>query len=70
MTEKTLSDEKLYTLTQVLQVLDISKHRLNYLFDSRKLRTEDFLRLPTGERIYRESDLEKIKKALFEVSSK
>lgn len=70
MTEKTLSDEKLYTLTQVLQVLNIARHKLNYLFDSRKLKVEEFLKLPNGERVYRHSDLEKIRKALFEVSSK
>lgn len=70
MTEKTLSDEKLYTLTQILQVLDIARHKLSYLFDSRKLKTEDFLRLPSGERVYRQSDIEKIKKALFEVGNK
>ena len=69
MTENTLS-EKLYTLSQVLQTLNIARHRLNYLFDSRKLRAEEFLKLPNGERVYRESDLEKIRKALFEVSSK
>lgn len=69
MTGKTLS-EKLYTLSQVLQVLNVARHRLNYLFDSRKLKAEEFLKLPNGERVYRESDLEKIKKALFEVSTK
>lgn len=69
MTEKTLS-EKLYTMSQVLQMLNIARHRLNYLFDSRKLKAEEFLKLPNGERVYRESDIEKIKKALFEVQTK
>lgn len=69
MTENALS-EKLYTLSQILQMLNIARHRLNYLFDSRKLKAEEFLRLPNGERVYRESDLEKIKRALFEVGAK
>ena len=69
MTENVLS-EKLYTLSQILQKLNIARHRLNYLFDSRKLRAEEFLKLPNGERVYRESDLDKIKKALFEVGVK
>lgn len=70
MIDKNLCGEKLYTLTQVLQILNIARHRLNYLFDSRKLKAEEFLKLPNGERIYRESDLEKIKKVLFGVQSK
>lgn len=70
MTEKTFSEEKLYTLAQICQMLNIAKHKLAYLFDSRKLKTEDFLRLPNGERVYRHSDLEKIKRALFEVIAK
>lgn len=70
MTEKLLSEEKLYTLTQVVQKLNIAKHKLNYLFDSRRLKTEDFLKLPNGERVYRESDIERIKRVLFEVSTK
>jgi len=67
---KNALSEKLYTLSQVLQMLNIARHRLNYLFDSRKLKAEEFLKLPNGERVYRESDLEKIKLALFEVGAK
>lgn len=69
MTENTLS-EKLYTLSQVLQALNVARHKLNYLFDSRKLKAEEFLKLPNGERVYRESDLLKIRNALFEVGAK
>lgn len=65
-----LSQERLYTLSQVVQLLNVARHRLNYLFDSRKLKAEDFLKLPNGERVYRESDLEKIRRALFEVGCK
>ena len=70
MTEQSLTSEKLFTMSQVVQMLNIPKHRLIYLFDSRKLKAEEFLKLPNGERVYRESDLEKIKKALFEVGAK
>jgi len=70
MTENILSDEKLYTLTQVLPLLNVARHRLSYLFDSRKLKAEEFLKLPNGEKVYRDTDLEKIKKALFEVGAK
>lgn len=70
MTEKSLSEEKLYTLSQICQMLNVAKHKLAYLFDSRKLKAEDFLKLPGGERVYRNSDVEKIKRALFEVGAK
>lgn len=70
MTEQSLTGEKLLTMSQVVQTLNIPKHRLVYLFDSRKLKAEEFLKLPNGERVYRESDIEKIKKALFEVATK
>ena len=55
---------------EVLRVLDIPKHKLVYLFESRKLRREDFLTLQNGQRVYRQSDLNKIRKALFEVATK
>ena len=70
MTEQSLASEKLFTMSQVVQILNIPKYRINYLFDSRKLKAEEFLKLPNGERVYRESDLEKIKRALFEVQAK
>lgn len=63
----TLSQERLYTLSQVVEKLNVARHRLNYLFESRRLKAEEFVRLPNGERVYRQSDLEKIRKALFEV---
>jgi hypothetical protein len=55
---------------EVLRVLDIPKHKLVYLFESRKLRREDFLTLQNGQRVYRQSDLNKIRQALFEVSAR
>ncbi len=61
---------KLLSTSEVLRVLNIAKHKLDYLFESRKLRREDFTTLDNGHRIYKESDLNKIKQALFEVSAK
>jgi len=66
MTENTLS-EKLYTVSEVLRLLNIPRHRLIYLFDSRRLKEEDFLRMPNGHKVFRESDIPKIQQVLFEV---
>lgn len=63
-------DERLLSVSEVLRILDIPRHRLTYLFESRKLKSEDFKKLQNGQRIYRQSDLNKIRKALFEVMSK
>ncbi len=52
---------------EVLRRLNIPKHKLVYLFESRKLRREDFLTLQNGQRVYQQSDLNKIRQALFEV---
>ena len=62
MTERLLSAE------EILQILDIPRYRLNYLFETRKLKNEDLLHAG-AKRVYRESDLERIKKALWEVSA-
>ena len=70
MTRHIFSDEKLFTVSQVLRLLNISRHRLIYLFDSRKLRVEDFQTLPNGHKVFTESDLEKIKRALWDVGAK
>jgi len=62
--------EKLYTTSQILRMLNIPRHRLVYLFDSRKLHTEDFQVMPNGHKIFTNSDIEKIRRALFEVANK
>jgi hypothetical protein len=62
--------ERLYTVSEILRFLNISRHRLVYLFDSRKLKREDFRLLPNGHIIFTPSDIEKIKLALFEVGAK
>ena len=71
MTEQDKADmldtEKLLSTSEVLRKLNIAKHKLDYLFESRKLKREDFTTLDNGHRIYRESDIQKIQQVLFEV---
>jgi len=62
-----ITSGKLLSTSEVLRILNIAKHRLDYLFECRKLKREDFTTLDNGHRIYRESDLQKIRHALFEV---
>ena len=62
--------EHLLSTSEVLRVLNIPSYRLDYLFKSRKLKSEDFTTLGNGHRVYRQSDLCKIREALFEVSAK
>ncbi len=42
-------------------------YKLDYLFKSQRLKPEDFATMGTGQRVYKYSDLPKIKAALFEV---
>ncbi len=65
-----LDTEKLLSTSEVLRKLNIAKHKLDYLFESRKLKREDFTTLDNGHRIYRESDLQKIRQVLFEVMAR
>jgi len=65
-----MNSDRLLNTGEVLRMLNIPKHKLVYLFESRKLRREDFTTLGNGHRVYRQGDLSKIKEALFEVSTK
>ncbi len=65
-----MNSDKLLNTGEVLRMLNIPKHKLVYLFESRKLLREDFLTLQNGQRVYRQSDLNKIRQALFEMSAK
>ena len=67
---RTLDKERLLSTSEVLRVLKIAKHRLDYLFESRKLQREDFLTLQNGHRIYRQSDINKIRKVLSEMPAR
>ena len=68
MTNQT--DERLMSVSEVLRTLNIPRHRLTYLFESRRLRSEDFITLGNGQKLFKQSDLNKIRGALFEVTSK
>lgn len=61
------SKERLLSTSEVLKTLKIPRHRLIYLFESRKLDKNDFIRLDNGQTLFRESDIPKIKEALFSV---
>ena len=65
-----MNSDRLLNTGEVLRVLDIPKHKLVYLFESKKLRRDDFLTLQNGQRVYRQGDLNKIKQALLEVMPK
>ena len=64
------SDERLLSVSEVLRILDIPRHRLTYLFESRRLHAEDFERLQNGQHVFRHCDIKKIRQALFEVREK
>jgi len=65
---KEIDRQKLLSTSEVLRILNIAKHKLDYLFESRKLKREDFTTLGNGHRIYRQSDLCKIRQILFKIS--
>ncbi len=56
---------KILTSKDVCRRLGIPFYKLQYLFDSKKVR--DVSRTTTGDRIYTEEDIHQIRKALFEV---
>ncbi len=57
--------EKILTSKDVCRELKIPFYKLQYLFDSGKVR--DVSRTTTGDRIYTEDDVKVIKKALFDL---
>jgi DNA-binding transcriptional MerR regulator len=59
---------KILTSKDVCQRLGIPFYKLQYLFDSGKVRDVD--RISTGDRIYTEADIQRIRKALFGVTAK
>ncbi len=60
--------EKIFTSKDVCRQLKIPFYRLQYLFDSGKVR--DVSRTTTGDRIYTEEDIQRIRRALFQVMTK
>ncbi len=60
--------EKVFTSKDVCQVLKIPFYKLQYLFDSGK--AQDVSRTTTGDRLYTEEDIRRIKETLFGVTAK
>ena len=64
------SNEKLFTTSELLELLKLPAYRLDYLFKSRKINSSDFISMGNGRKLYRQSDIAKIKQALFEVENR
>lgn len=64
------SNEKLFTTSEILEILQVPNYQLDYLFKSRKLHSNDFIKMGNGRKLFRESDILKIRKALFETQNK
>ncbi len=60
--------EKILTSKDVCRRLGIPFYRLQYLFDSGKIRDVD--RISTGDRVYTEADVRRIQESLFGVAAK
>lgn len=63
-------DDRLLSVSEVLKILNIPRHKLVYLFECRKLKSEEFVILDNGHKVFRQGDIEKIKQALWEGKSK
>ncbi len=64
------TSEDLLSTSEILEILDIPRYRLLYLFESRRLKEKDFIRLGNRQRLYRRSDIAKIKQVLFDMTAK
>jgi DNA-binding transcriptional MerR regulator len=62
--------QKILSTSEILKILGIPMYKLRYLFQVGKLRDDDFIKLGNGHKVYRESDIPKIKAALFEITNK
>ncbi len=60
--------EKILTSKDVCRRLGIPFYKLQYLFDSGKIRDVD--RISTGDRVYTEEDIKRIKEVLFGMLAK
>lgn len=63
-------EDRFLSPSEVTQILNIPRHKLKYLFESRKLKAENFTKLGNGHFVFKESDLANIRQALFEVATK
>ncbi len=64
------TNEKLYTTSEVLELLKLPAYRLDYLFKSRKLDSSNFINMGNGRKLFRERDIAKIKQLLFETQNR
>jgi hypothetical protein len=64
------TNEKLYTTSEVLELLNLPSYRLDYLFKARKLDSSNFINMGNGRKLFRERDIAKIKKLLFETQNR
>ncbi len=64
------SNEKLLTTSEVLELLRLPSYRLDYLFKSRRLNSNDFISMGNGRKLFRESDIARIKEVLFQVGNR
>ncbi len=64
------SNEKLFTTSEILDLLKLPNYRLDYLFKSRRLNSNDFINMGNGRKLFRERDIAKIKQLLFETQNR
>ncbi|MCP4368894.1 MAG: MerR family transcriptional regulator [Deltaproteobacteria bacterium] len=64
-----LNNGEIMSAGDLVKKLNITQYKLDYLFQSRRLKDEDFQRFG-GRRIYKEKDIAKIKQALYETHNK
>jgi len=64
------SNEKLFTTSELLELLKLPAYRLDYLFKSRKLNSSDFISMGNGRKLYRQSNIARIKQVLFEIQNR
>lgn len=60
-------EKKIYSTQDICKIFNISKHKFNYLFDSGRLKRDEFTML-SGQRVYTVEDIDKIRMALDDVS--
>ena len=63
-------EDKLLSPSEVIEILNIPRHKLKYLFESRKLKAEEFTRLGNGRFVFKQSELTKIKMAMFDMNTR
>lgn len=60
-------DKKFYSANDICKIFNIPKYKLDYLFNSGRLKRDEFTMI-SGNRIYTVEDIDKIKRALNDVA--